>query len=190
MSRAKEIKEKQALQAKLALAFNAKRQTVLSWLGEDKNQASEEKNIEIHKTEFFNLPVVAAGSILNFSHSFFTGSQNTIDNKTEIGTVGQFLKSEKKISSLTKKRNTNNKSGIQDQFKVQKNDNKATVAFKNKMRDSNRQQLRKKENNNIESQRTARPIDSDLDSDEDSRNKDIRKKSNNMPVQFGKKKSK
>ena len=189
MSRAKEIREKQELQAKLALAFNKKRQTVLSWLGNDDNQ-NDEKNIEHSKFEFMNLPVIATGSILNLNdNKSNNSSQQVVDNKTEIGTIGECLKSEKKISSLTKKRNhNNNKSIVSEQFKVQKNDNKATAAFKNKMRDSSRDQLRKNSKN--ENNRNFNKEDSDSDDEDRFKRVNIKKKANNMPLQFGKKNKK
>lgn len=187
MSRAQEIREKQELQTKLALAFNKKRQTVLSWLPNEEQK--DDKTVEKSRSEFMKLPVVANGSIFNLNdHSKF-GYQQPTDNKSEIGTIGEFLVSEKKISSLTKKRNNSNRSIVQDSLRAQKNDNKATSAFKNKMRDSQRQQLRKSINTRPDYSRHTKAEDSDSDDDSFKR-ADVKKKSNSMPVQFGKKKKK
>lgn len=186
MSRAQEIREKQELQTKLALAFNKKRQTVLGWLPKEEQKLDE--TVDHSRSEFMKLPVVANGSILNLNEQSKSDQQQT-NNKCEIGTIGEFLVSEKKISSLAKKRNNTNRSIVQDSLRAHKNDNKATSAFKNKMRDSHRQQLRKSSNSKLENSRYPKAEDSDSDDDSFKR-ANVKKKSNSMPVQFGKKKKK
>ena len=108
MSRAKEIKEKEQLQAKLALAFSQKRKTVLSWLGDDKSQDGDVTESE--KNSFLSLPVMSAGALLNLNDA--TSNRITSDNKKEIGTIGEFLKGDRKVSSLTKKKRNNNTRGM------------------------------------------------------------------------------
>lgn len=187
MSRAKEIREKQELQAKLSLAFSKKKQTVLSWLGEDKDE-NEEATIADNKNEFLNLQVVSTGSILNLSENSGPSTQGSLNNKTEIGTIGEFLKSDKKVSALTKKRNNNKPGALRDQFSAHKSDNKATLAFKNKMRDSARKQLRTSSSG--DTKQRNKQDESDSDDEKPSHGRGSAKKANNLPLQFGKKKTK
>ena len=186
MSRAKEIKEKEQLQAKLALAFSQKRKTVLSWLGDDKSQDGDVTESE--KNSFLSLPVMSAGALLNLNDA--TSNRITSDNKKEIGTIGEFLKGDRKVSSLTKKRSNNNTSGMNSNFNVNKNDNKATIAFKNKMRDDSRKKLRK-QNEGLVNKAQTKPYvsNNNLDSDDEDMKskKNGHKKNKNMPLQFGKK---
>lgn len=189
MSRAKEIKEKEQLQAKLALAFSQKRKTVLSWLGEDKSKDGD--ITESEKNSFLNLPVMSAGSLLNLNDA--TSNRITADNKKEIGTIGEFLKGDRKVSSLTKKRSNNNTNGMHSNFNVNKNDNKATIAFKNKMRDDSRKKLRKQNEgalNKSNIKTYASNNDSDSDDEDMKSKKHGHKKNKHMPLQFGKKNKK
>lgn len=185
MSRAKEIKEKEQLQAKLALAFGRKRQTVLSWLGEDKSHENDIQNKD--KNGFLNLPVMSAGSLLNLNNT--TTNRMTSDNKKEIGTIGEFLKGDRKVSSLTRKKNYN--SGVSSSLDANKNDNKATLAFKNKMRDDHRKKLRKQTEGSVTKNGTkphAISPNNDSDSDDDMKFKAQKhQKNKNMPLQFGRK---
>lgn len=187
MSRAKEIKEKEELQAKLALTFNRKRQTVLSWLGESASTDAEIQ--EKDKNDFLHLPVMPAGALLNLNDT--TSKKVTVGNKKEIGTIGEFLKGDRKVSTLTKKRGHNNSSNTN--LNTNKHDNKATIAFKNKMRDEQRKKIRKDTKNIKKSSVTKYTGNSmnDSDSDDDMKfKKEKQIKNKNMPLQFGKKHSK
>lgn len=184
MSRAKEIKEKEELQAKLALTFNRKRQTVLSWLGESASNEAEVQ--EKDKNDFLHLPVMPAGSLLNLNNT--TSSRTTVDNKKEIGTIGEFLKGDRKVSTLTKRRG--HKNTPNNNLNSNKHDNKATIAFKNKMRDEQRQRVRKEPKNSKKTHTAKYTVNSLNDSDSDDEVKFKREKqikSKNMPLQFGKK---
>ena len=184
MSRAKEIKEKEELQAKLALTFNRKRQTVLSWLGESASNEAEVQ--EKDKNDFLHLPVMPAGSLLNLNNT--TSNRTTVDNKKEIGTIGEFLKGDRKVSTLTKRRGHSNTQNTN--LNSNKHDNKATIAFKNKMRDEQRQRVRKEPKNSKKTHTAKYTVNSVDDSDSDDEVKFKREKqikSKNMPLQFGKK---
>lgn len=143
MSRARELQEKLDLQAQLRNSFLLTENKVLAWLGSEtnKNGDTEAKITDINgsKAEFFTLPVVQTGSGLNFT----TGS-NDLDTKDDIRTVGEFIKSDKKLSSLSKKkRRMQQPRQTGSIYGVSKDDSKAMVALKRKMRERQREAIKK-----------------------------------------------
>ena len=134
MSRAKEIQEKLDLQAKLQLSFSNTTSKVLSWL-DDKStdDGKSTQNLCNSKQSFFELPVLQIGSGLNF---------NLIpeDRKfTDINTIGDFMKNDKKVSSLSKqKRRMDQSSSNNSIYRITKDDTKAMVSLKRKMRQTQR----------------------------------------------------
>lgn len=141
MSRAKELQEKLDLQAKLRNSFLLTENKALAWLGsETKNDSDTEAKItgiDGSKAEFFTLPVVQTGSGLNFS-------SNDSNSKDDIHTVGEFIKSDKKLSSLSKKkRRMQQPQQTGSIYGVSKDDSKAMIALKRKMRERQREAIRK-----------------------------------------------
>ena len=211
MSRAKEIKEKQELQAKLASAFSSKTATVLSWLSTDSvngaNKISKDTALlSDARKDFFNLPVVATGAGLSFEDEQFTAKKNET-NHEDIATVGEFIKSNKKISTLAKKKmqNSNPRDNLNSTvYRIRKDDSKATIALKNKLRNTKRNDLRNQMQNNpsgkaFQNGRTnggnidpsrQRPAEESEDDGEEHEQiiQKTTKKSGAFPLQFGKKK--
>lgn len=148
MSRAKEIKDNLALQAKIQNSFQNNTATVMSWLNPDtKNNSSAgigEEQLNESKEEFFQLPVVQAGSGLSFQTeavSAISGSEST-----DIHTIGEFMNSDKKVSSLAKKKKRKTDSVMTSResiHKISRNDTRAMVALKHKMRKDARKEIRK-----------------------------------------------
>ena len=130
MSHVKEIKEKQALQAKFQLAINSTTNHVSSWLKPLKttNQDSSSSSSTVSNNDFFDLPIISGGSGLALS--------SDAHNKEDINTIGDYVKSGKSLSSLNKKK-TQQRS-IHQIHKVHKDDSKALGALRNKMKNSSR----------------------------------------------------
>lgn len=159
MSRAKEIEAKQQLQAKLQLSFNNNTSKVLSWLG---NQESTEqcKDLTDSKSAFFQLPVVQIGAGLNFE------SQGSND-KEDIATIGEFINSDKKISSLAKKKRKNVEHQQRNTiYRISKDDTKAMVALKHRMRKTQKEKVSEELQKRTKASTTSVSND-DSDSDED-----------------------
>lgn len=167
MSRAKEIQEKLDLQAKLQGSFGANTSKVLSWLDKDAAGGSADTtDLNNSKAAFFTLPVMQTGSGLNLSLA--TGS---LTNKDDIHTVGEFIQSEKKVSSLSKKRRPNHTAQTTGIHRISKDDTRAMVALKRKMRQTQRESVRQSvQAQNVQNSdpkgRDHEPED-DSDSDED-----------------------
>ena len=205
MSRAKEIQEKLALNAKLQVALNSNSSKVLSWLENDDRkedadaksikedgQAYTIKDLEDSKKMFFKLPVVQIGSGLNMGDE---DDSNGNDGNNDIHTIGEFIESNKKVSSLAKKKkrsdHLNERNNI---YRVAKDDTRAMIALKNKIRKGKREEfqrngtdnMRTKNNNGrgSESQKSTSKDSSDDESSEDedfgSRNIAHSKKSVNL----------
>ncbi|CAI4063362.1 hypothetical protein N7582_002393 [Saccharomyces uvarum] len=154
MSRAKDIQERLNLQAKLQSTFSNNTATVLDWLKDseerDKRQDHNDpehgkviedyKELEDSKKAFFELPVVQIGSGLHFK------TQDDLSTKEDIHTIGEFIEGDKKVSSLAKKKKRNDQ-GLQrnDMYRITKDDTKAMVALKRKMRKGEKEGLRKKQ---------------------------------------------
>ncbi|CAI4063995.1 hypothetical protein SUVZ_07G4750 [Saccharomyces uvarum] len=154
MSRAKDIQERLNLQAKLQSTFSNNTATVLDWLNdsEERNKRKDHtdpehdkltedyKELEDSKKAFFELPVVQIGSGLHFK------TEDDLSTKEDIRTIGEFIESDKKVSSLAKKKKRNDQ-GLQrnDMYRITKDDTKAMVALKRKMRKGEKEGLRKKQ---------------------------------------------
>lgn len=154
MSRAKDIQERLNLQAKLQSTFSNNTATVLDWLKDseerDKRQDHNDpehgkviedyKELEDSKKAFFELPVVQIGSGLHFK------TQDDLSTKEDIHTIGEFIEGDKKVSSLAKKKKRNDQ-GLQrnDMYRITKDDTKAMVGLKRKMRKGEKEGLRKKQ---------------------------------------------
>ncbi|EJS43599.1 YGR251W [Saccharomyces arboricola H-6] len=154
MSRAKDFQERLNLQAKLQSTFGNNTATVLGWLKDseeddktkDHANSDHDKQLEGHrelddsKKAFFELPVVQIGSGLHFS------TEEDISAKEDIHTIGEFIESDKKISTLAKKKKRNDQ-GLQrnNMYRITKDDTKAMVALKRKMKKGEREGLRKRQ---------------------------------------------
>lgn len=136
MSRSKEIQEKLDLQAKLQRSFGRNTKRVLGWLGTEKAVDTTELNNS--KAAFFTLPVMQTGSGLNLNPVANTA------NRDDIHTVGEFIQSEKKVSSLSKKRRPQHNSQSSGIHRISKDDTRAMVALKRKMRQNQREDVRQK----------------------------------------------
>ncbi|CEP62610.1 Nop19p LALA0_S05e09472g [Lachancea lanzarotensis] len=142
MSRAKEINEKLNLQASLQALFSSNKVKAAEWV---QNKANDECNSDLSssKSSFYELPVMAIGAGLSFDKSATESEPMGVD----IATVGEFIDSDKKVSSLakTKKRSppsgrhTNNTSAV---HRITKDDTRAMIALKRKMKGSQRHEIR------------------------------------------------
>lgn len=138
MSRAQEIKEKQALLAKFQNGFSSSTAKVLGWIEDSKTSSNDlaKEDSNESKKEFFQLPVIQIGSGLSFENV-----QSTDD--TDIHTIGEFIKSDKKVSSLAKKkRATKDVQQRNSIHRVRKDDSQAMVSLKHKIRNQERQKIR------------------------------------------------
>lgn len=188
MSKTNEIKKKRELQTRFQLFHNDNTARVLSWLGND--NPNESKELTGSKNAFFQLPVIQLGSGLNFDNT------ETQDNREDIHTIGEFINSNKKVSTLLKKK----KSGIREQnnhvYKVHTNDNKAMIALKHKMRTSKRKMLRHELKTNSQPQKSVVTIsktnnyDQDLDNSDDDEHRPIKHSKKTFNLLFNKKNGK
>lgn len=137
MSKAAEIKEKQELQAKIQRGFNSSTDKVSSWLREDSNSQNtvQSTKIDESKAQFFQLPVIQIGSGLSFENT------EDLDN-ADIHTIGEFIQSDKKVSSLSKKKRSNKELQQKNSiYRIRKDDSGAMVSLKHKIRNQERQKL-------------------------------------------------
>lgn len=153
MSRAKEIQEKLALNAKLQLAFSSNTAKVLSWLDDDDDDAAKDKknsdivknaayniaDLEDSRKQFFQLPVVQIGSGLSMDTTGTDGNAASND----IHTIGEFMNSDKKISTLAKKKKRAEDLQRNNIYRIAKDDTRAMIALKNKIRSGKRQEMRR-----------------------------------------------
>ncbi|CUS23026.1 LAQU0S08e00496g1_1 [Lachancea quebecensis] len=164
MSRAKEIQEKISLQAKLQASFNATALKASEWLPKD-SQEEQKCELSSSKASFYELPVIGLGAGLNFEEHDGGHSQG------EVSTIGEFINSNKKLSSIAKKkgkRATNSPSQSEGIFKANSTDTRAMVALKRKMKNGRRQELRHK----ISQTSTSTAAQPRPEAKEDSRNSD------------------
>lgn len=202
MSRAREIQEKLDLQAKIQLSFANQSSKVSSWLttgndtietNKNNNNKDNDNDLKTSQNDFFHLPVVQMGSGLNMEES-----DDVKNNQSDIHTVGEFIKSDKKIQSLAKKRqykqsnDSKQNSYVRNNIhRIAKDDTKAMVALKRKMR---KDIISKQRNNNpTPSNNNNHNNSSDDDDDEDDRNsrtKHIKKKTMGLLFQSKKDKKK
>ncbi|CCK72409.1 Nop19p KNAG_0K00410 [Huiozyma naganishii CBS 8797] len=165
MSRAKELQEKLDLQAKLQLAFSKKSASVAAWLEDTPLQDASKSAAHLRdsRDQFFHLPVMQTGSGLNMTQRAGDGPSD----QTDIHTVGEFIDSDKKVSSLgKKKRRPVPTAGGSSIHRVSKDDTGAMVALKRKMRTAQRAAIR------ADPQRTTRTTTSaqaDSEDDDDDR---------------------
>ncbi|QLL30273.1 hypothetical protein HG536_0A00900 [Torulaspora globosa] len=140
MSRSKEIQEKLDLQAKLQRSFGRNTKRVLSWLAiKDTEEPVDTTELNNSKATFFTLPVMQTGSGLNLNPV-----ASTSENRDDIHTVGEFIQSEKKVSSLSKKRRPHHSTQSSGIHRISKDDTRAMVALKRKMRQNQREAARRK----------------------------------------------
>ncbi|CAR30044.1 NOP19-like protein [Lachancea thermotolerans] len=141
MSRAKEIQEKLSLQAKLQASFNASALKASEWLPKDSLE-DQKSDLTSSKDSFYSLPVIGVGAGLSFEEKEESNAQG------EVSTIGEFINSNKKLSSLAKKKKGKHATNSQSQsggiFKVSSSDTRAMVALKRKMKSGRRQELRNK----------------------------------------------
>lgn len=182
MSRSKELQEKQDVQAKLRSSYSDVNNTVLSWLGEEKNNEERgREELNQSKKQFFTLPLVPTGAGLSFGHS-----QETED----INTVGEFVNSEKKVSSLSKKRRRQqDKSQVNNIYRVSKDDTKAMLSLKRKVRKGKLEEMKKGPLRAPESEEHQLKRDTDSEEDEP-RVEKVKKKSFGLLFNGSKKKKK
>ncbi|KAL3228555.1 hypothetical protein RNJ44_02500 [Nakaseomyces bracarensis] len=164
MSRADEIKEKLALQAKIQGSFQNDTAKVMSWLSDKKEESDGGISVEQlneSKQQFFQLPVVQAGSGLSFQTE--AAATMSGSNSADIHTIGEFINSDKKVSSLAKKKKRRDNAATEPRdsiHRISKNDTKAMVALKHKMRKGTREEIRKnisKEEKNMSSDEEDEP---------------------------------
>lgn len=140
MSRAKEIQQKLDLQAQLQQTFSGNARKVSAWLDKTApNEQPDAAELNSSKAAFFTLPVVQAGSGLGFS-----AATTHADRKDEINTVGEFIRTDKKVSSLSKKRRYQPDTRASAVHRISQDDTKAMIALKRKMRQTQRESIRHK----------------------------------------------
>ncbi|CCH44790.1 hypothetical protein BN7_4358 [Wickerhamomyces ciferrii] len=163
MSHAKEIKQKQELQARFQLAVSSTQNHVANWLNTSNSTISSSSSSS--NNDFFNLPIISGGSGLSLS------SLTSDKSSDDINTIGEYIKTGKSVSSLNKKKQLNSKSKLLNMNKVNiQNDSKALNALRNKMKNSNRskhnQQIRQVPTSlNKKSSNSNNNDDSDSDDD-------------------------
>ncbi|SCU90061.1 LAMI_0E00452g1_1 [Lachancea mirantina] len=145
MSRAKEISERLSLQVHIQANLQNKKLKVSQWLVDA--QAANSSGPEHEKendgrtdsqNSFYDLPVIGIGSGLNLDTS---GNDS---NSNDISTIGEFIDSGKKVSSLTKKKVSKVRGPISKNSIHQNDaqDSRAMIALKRKMRKGHSQELR------------------------------------------------
>lgn len=192
MSRAKEIQEKLDLQAKIQLSLSKQSLKVADWLNPSNKELSSINSVESHVTnelkhsqmDFFHLPVIQMGAGLNMEE--FDSNWKTDDNsKNDIHTIGEFINSDKKVSSLAKKRQYKQSNDPKQNYirsnihRIVKDDTKAMIALKRKMRkDIITKQRNSKENGNKHgvTNSSSNRHDKLGDVEDDSDDEDIRSK--------------
>lgn len=192
MSRAKEIKEKLALQAKIQLSFSNQSDKVLNWLKDEIDEDSEPKDtstIQKEQTDFFKLPVMQIGSGLNMDNDAPDVTDNQQEENssrhTDIHTVGEFIKSDKKVQSLSKKKqyklNKPHEQRTNTIHRIAKDDTKAMISLKRKLKQQNRDSIKS-------SIADDKNLNSDSDSDSDALQQKTRKKNVGLLFQGKKRK--
>lgn len=175
----KDIKQKEELQAQFQLAISKANETVLSWLRPGQVNSTLDTDLSVDALQFLNLPVIPLGQGLSLSES-------NEDDESNIHTIGDFINGDKKLSSLAKKKRagatlSDRINRINNRHKISKNDNRALVGLKNKLRNDTRNQVRR--DNNIAQSRNnsvtrsaqkTRVTDDDDDEDEDEKHLDQR----------------
>lgn len=198
MSRAKEIQEKLELQAKIQLSLSKQSSKVANWLKPSTNDLKPGINLEDNhvandlkhsQMDFFHLPVIQVGAGLNMEE--FESQENN-----DIHTIGEFINSDKKVSSLAKKRQYKQSNNSQQNYirnnihRIAKDDTKAMIALKRKMR----KDIIIKQRNSKENVGTHHHDDSDSGDDDDDddfiHSKHIQAKKKTIGLLFQSKKNK
>ncbi|SCU99450.1 LAFA_0G24146g1_1 [Lachancea sp. 'fantastica'] len=195
MSRAKEIEEKMSLQASLQALFNSNKLKAADWV---QNEVGGECNRDLSssKAAFYKLPVMAMGAGLSLEQALADAGPSEDD----IATVGEFIDSDKKVSSLakTKKRNPapgQGSNSANSMHRITKDDTRAMIALKRKMKGSQRHEIRKnledKKNGQFKAKEGETTLDTpDSDSDSERRVEKTQKKSFGLLFQGKQKKNK
>lgn len=169
MSRAREIQEKLDLQAKIQLSLSNQSSKVVSWLNPstnanaNANANAENDELKTSQLDFFQLPVIQVGSGLNME------DDNDQQTQSDIHTIGEFIKSDKKVASLAKKRQYKQSADSKQSYvrnnihRIAKDDTKAMVALKRKMR----KEIINKNRNTKESATTTSTTDTNNDDSSD-----------------------
>ncbi|AAS52981.1 AER300Cp [Eremothecium gossypii ATCC 10895] len=135
MSNSKDIKDRQRLQATLQAAFSEKAARVEEWLG-SASDSGPSTDLSESRQAFLKLPVVQIGGGLRFDTQAATQDTNSIH------TLGDFVTGNKSLSTLAKKKQAAQPSSKQNSiYRVDKEDTKAMVALKQKMKNQRRSQL-------------------------------------------------
>ncbi|KAK6462537.1 hypothetical protein DFJ63DRAFT_319355 [Scheffersomyces coipomensis] len=127
MSRRKEIKEKEELQARFQYAVSQSNSLVLDWLKpvEASHNTQSASTDSIHDS-FYNLPIIPNG-----------GSLSSLKDDDNTLSIGEFMKSnDKEFKNLKKDSDANRVTS------------KPMLALMNKTRDSTREKIKQKHNNN------------------------------------------
>lgn len=190
MAHRRENQEKLAFQAKLRDSFNTVNSTVLSWLGGEQESNGRPQDLNRSKQEFFTLPLVSTGAGLSFNDS---------KQSEDINTVGEFVNSDKKVKTLSKKRrkpqdkSQNNTANGNNLYKVSKEDTKAMLALKRKMRKGKIEEMRQDPSGiteKLEQKTQQLPATQDTDSEDDPPIEKTQKKSFGLLFDNPKKKRK
>ncbi|AGO12639.1 AaceriAER300Cp [[Ashbya] aceris (nom. inval.)] len=138
MSIPKDMKDRQKLQATLQAAFSEKAAKVEQWLGPTSDSAPS-TGLSESREAFLKLPVVQIGGGLRFDAHAATQDSNSIH------TLGDFMTGNKSLSTLAKKKQAAQPGNKQNSiYRVDKEDTKAMVALKHKMKNQRRSQLRER----------------------------------------------
>ncbi|SCU92375.1 LANO_0E00584g1_1 [Lachancea nothofagi CBS 11611] len=167
MSRAKEIQEKLGLQASLQTAFNDSKLKAFEWLEDDLSKDCSE-DLTSSKSLFHQLPVIGLGAGLSFDQT----PSNNNDAKEDISTIGEFINSDKKVSSLAKKKKRKMANGqeptqrsVNSVHEISAGDTRAMIALKRKIKNSHRGELRSKLGHQRDVSGEVQPIKRNTSSD-------------------------
>ncbi|ODV59727.1 Nop19p ASCRUDRAFT_19848, partial [Ascoidea rubescens DSM 1968] len=141
-------KQQQGLNKQLSLQFryslNNINRRIKNWIESDgRNEANSNisDTVSASNDEFLKLPIITNGFGLSFASSGNKEEDKTRQQKEHIKTVEQFLKTDQKLNKITmsQNRSQNNK---QPSFRINKEDSKAMVSLKNKMRKEKMRKVR------------------------------------------------
>lgn len=123
-NRREDIKEKEALQARLKVAFSLTNDKVTSWL--NKNKGDEQVSHEATNNDYLNLPIIKNGQGLEFDNKHLT--------------IGDFMNSD--IRQMNKLDKNPQRRGADN--KIVKSDSKPMSALMNKIRKDLRDKVKKR----------------------------------------------
>ncbi|ABN64904.1 predicted protein [Scheffersomyces stipitis CBS 6054] len=125
VNRRKEIKDKEALQARFQLSISQNNAKALSWLKPSTSKTGQEHPISTES--FLDLPIIPSGSSL------------TTLNNGNVSKIGDFMKNDGSMNAIKQE------SGP----RAAKNASKPMLALMNKVRDYNKEKIRKNGDNNV-----------------------------------------